>query len=114
MSEPQEDIDILLSETGDYLETKASLWKLRTVETVTEVVSTLASGLGMLCIFGMVMVIFSIGLALMIGEWLGKSFYGFFVIGGLYGIAGLVCYLFRDHWLKDPVSNLLIRKLLKK
>lgn len=113
MAEPQHDIDILLSEAGDFLETKAALYKLKTVETTTEVVSTLVSGMGLFCILGLVVATISIGMALWIGDWLGKDFYGFFIIGGIYGIAGLVCYLFRDRWLKEPVSNILIRKLLK-
>jgi hypothetical protein len=113
MSEPQQDIDMLLTEAGDYLESKASLFKLRTVETTTDLVSTLVSGLGLFCILGLVIVTFSIGAALLIGDWLGKNFYGFFIIGGVYVIAGLICYVFRDRWLKEPVSNILIRKMLK-
>ena len=113
MQDQQYDIDILLSDTGDFLETKASLWKLRTVDTLSDSVSEIAAGLGIISIVGLFALIMSIGLSLLIGDWLGKDFYGFFVVGGIYGIAGLVCYAKRDRWLKEPVGNMLVRKLLK-
>jgi hypothetical protein len=113
MQEHSQDIDELLSDAGDYLETKKSLWRLKAVDSISDLVSTLVSGLGIICILTIFILILSVAVALLIGDWLGKSFYGFFVIGGLYGIAGLVCYLFRERWLKEPIGNLLIRTLLK-
>ena len=113
MQEEKNDLDLLFSDAGDFLETRASLWKLKTVDTLSDSVATLASGLGVISFAAAFVLIMSIGLALLIGDWLGKSFYGFFIIGGLYGLVGLLFYAFRDKWMKDPVGNLLIRKLLK-
>jgi hypothetical protein len=113
MADARQDIDILLSEAGEYLETRATLLKLQTVESLTDVVSTLVSGLGLFCILAWILVVFSIGIALLIGDLLGKTCYGFFIIGGVYAIAGLFCYMLRDRLLKQPFSNILIRKLLK-
>ena len=104
---------MLFSDAGDFIETRASLLKLKTVDTLADSVSDLASGIGMIGIVSAFILIMSIGLALLVGDWMGKNFYGFFIIGGLYGIAGLVCYAFRDRWFKEPVGNLLVRKLLK-
>jgi hypothetical protein len=113
MLEQKNDLDLLFSDAGDFIETRAALWKLKTIDTLADSVSTLVSGLGIISIIAAFVLIVSIGLALLIGDWLGKSYYGFFIIGGIYGIAGLVCYKSRDRWLKDPVGNLLVRKLLK-
>jgi len=113
MEETKNDLELLLSDAGDFLETKASLWKLKTVDTLVESVSTLASGVGIICMTGVFILIMSIGLALFIGDWLGKSYYGFFIIGGCYGIVCLLFYLFRDRWMKEPLSNILIRKIFK-
>ena len=113
MEDQQQDIDILLSDAGDFIETRTNLWKLKAVESLVDVSGELVSGLGMIVISSFVVIIFSIGLALLIGDWLGKSYYGFFIIGGLYGIAALVIYARRGRWLKDPFSNMLIRKILK-
>ncbi|HEV3414620.1 MAG TPA: hypothetical protein VG101_19205 [Puia sp.] len=113
MEEQQRDIDILLSDAGDYLETRTTLWKLKAIESLSDVSGELASGLALIGIASLVVLIFSAGLALLIGYWIGKSFYGFFVIGGVYAIAGLIFYAFRNQWLKEPFSNMLIRKILK-
>ena len=113
MEEKKNDIDLLLSDAGDFLETKASLWKLKTIDTLVESVSTLASGIGIISMIVLFILIISIGFALLIGDWLGKVYYGFFIIGGVYGLVCLICYIFRDRWMKEPVSNILIRKLLR-
>lgn len=112
MEEKKNEIDLLMSDAGDFLETKAALWKLKTIDTLVESVSTLASGVGIISMVVLFVLIISIGLALLIGDWLGKVYYGFFIIGGVYGLVCLVCYIFRDRWMKAPVSNILIRKLL--
>ena len=113
MEEQQHDIDILLSDAGDYIETRTTLWKLKGIESLSDVSGELVSGLALIGIASLVVLIFSIGLALLIGYWLGESFYGFFIIGGFYAIVGLLFYAFRGQWLKEPFSNLLIRKILK-
>lgn len=113
MEEQQQDIDILLSDAGDFIETRTNLWKLKAIESLVDVSGELVSRLGMIVITSFVIIIFSIGLALLIGDWLGKGFYGFFIIGGLYGIVALIIYARRGRWLKDPFSNMLIRKILK-
>jgi len=113
MEEQPTDIDILLSDAGDFIETRTTLWKYKTIESLADVSGELVSGLGMIVIVSFVIIIFSIGFALLIGEWLGKSYYGFFVMGGLYAIIALIVFAGRRKWLKDPFGNMLIRKILK-
>jgi len=113
MEDQRHDIDALLSDAGDYVETRTNLWKLKAIESLADVSGELVSGLGLIGLFAFIVMLFSVGLALLIGDWLGKSFYGFFIIGGAYFIFGLICFIRRDRWLKAPFSNLLIRKILK-
>jgi hypothetical protein len=113
VEEQQQDIDILLSDAGDYIQTRTTLWKLKAIESLSDVSGELVSGLALIGIALLVVLILSAGLALLIGHWLGNSFYGFFIIGGTYAIAGLIFFAFRNRWLKEPFSNMLIRKILK-
>jgi hypothetical protein len=113
IEEQQHDIDTLLSDAGDYIETRSTLWKLKAIESLSDVSGELVSGLALIGIASLVVLIFSTGLALLIGYWLGRSFYGFFIVGGAWAIVGLVFFAFRNQWLKEPFSNLLIRKILK-
>src|SRR5215471_14960707 len=95
MEDQRHDIDALLSDAGDYLETRTNLWKLKAIESLADVSGELASGLGMIGLFAFIVMLFSIGFALLIGDWLGKSYYGFFIIGGVYFIFGLICFIRR-------------------
>ena len=113
MEEQQVDIDNLLSDAGDYIETRTTLWKLKAIESLSDVSGELVSGMGMIVISSFVIIIFSIGFSLLIGDWVGKSYYGFFIVGGVYTIIGLILYARRGQWLKEPFSNMLIRKILK-
>ena len=79
MEEQQVDIDNLLSDAGDYIETRTTLWKLKAIESLSDVSGELVSGLGMIVISSFVIIIFSIGISLLIGDWVGKSYYGFFI-----------------------------------
>jgi len=113
MEDQSNNVDVLLSDAGDYLETRANLWKLKAIESLVDVSSELVTGLGLICIISFVVILFSIGFALLIGDWLGKDFYGFFIIGMAYVLFGLICYARKGKWLKEPFSNMLIRKILK-
>jgi hypothetical protein len=113
MQEQKSDIDILLSDAGDFIETRTTLWKYKGIESLADVSGELVAGLAMIVFVSFVVIIFSIGFALLIGDWLGKGYYGFFIMGGFYAIIALVIYARRGKWLKDPFSNMLIRKILK-
>jgi hypothetical protein len=113
MEDQQNDIDILLSDAGDFIETRTTLWKLKAIESFVDVSGELVAGMGLIVISSFVVIIFSIGLALLIGDWLGKGAYGFFIIGGIYSILAIIIYARRGRWLKGPFSNMLIRKILK-
>jgi O-antigen/teichoic acid export membrane protein len=44
---------------------------------------------------------------------LGAYHYGFFIMGGFYAIVLLVIYVKREKWIKTPIANELISKMLK-
>lgn len=113
MQKPEQDIEELLIEAGNYLETRTDLWKLKTVDAISELFSAIVSRLVLIGLFSLFVITVNIGFALLIGHWLGSNFYGFFIIGGLYGIAAWICYANRSHWIKGPVANSIIRKIIK-
>lgn len=105
--------ETLLSKAGDYAETRAKLLKLKVADKASDTVSDAASAL-VITVFGIFfLLIFSVGLALLIGDWLGKSYYGFFIVAGIYAIAGIVLRANKDRFVKTPVSNFILHKILK-
>ncbi len=59
------------------------------------------------------MLFLNLGLAFWLGEILGRTFYGFFVVAAFYGIAGIVLHFFMHEWLKKLIGNYFIKHVLK-
>jgi hypothetical protein len=55
----------------------------------------------------------NLGLALWLGEILGKPFYGFFVVAAFYVITGIVIHFFMHRWIKKLAGNYFIKHVLK-
>ena len=106
-------IETLFSKAGDYLETRVELFRLKTIDKTAEVVSTVVTQAVLLMISTFFLLLLSVGAAFWVGDLLGKTYYGFFAVAGFYLITGLIIYAARHKWLKQPVSNLIIRKALK-
>lgn len=99
--------------SGDYLDTKIELSKLKTIDTSSDVLSNLVYLLVKVMIIFLLLGFISIGLAALLGATLGEYYYGFLIIGGIYAIIFLVIYVQRKKWIKGPVANSLINKMLK-
>ena len=103
----------LFDKSKDYVETRIELIKLKAIDKSADVASSTASVAVMGIAFLFFFIIFNIGLALLLGEWLGKSYYGFFIVAAIYLITGLLFKSFGDKWIKAPVSTMIIQKLFK-
>jgi hypothetical protein len=109
----RENIESLFEMTGDYLETRIDLLKLKAVDRSSDVIASLISKLIVLCSLTIFVVLINIGLALLLGELMGRAYYGFFVVGGFYLIAGVIFYTMRRKWFKEPIADNIIKKLMK-
>ena len=105
-------VEALLEKVKDYIETRIELLKLKAIDKSSGILSTIISFL-VLFIFSILFVIlFSIGLALLIGDLLGKYYYGFFIVAALYIIIGLVVFYGRNKWIKPTVEKGMINSFL--
>ena len=103
----------ILSKAGDLAETKAELWKLKAAGKISETLSSLISIISVVLLTVTAITILSIGAAFWVGTQLGSTSYGFFIVGGFYALVGLLIFLFRQKWIKTPVNNLIIHKIIK-
>jgi hypothetical protein len=102
-------MESLFERVEDYGLTTFELSKLKALETIT---SIFVSFLSRMIVSSMILVFFNIGIALLLSEWLGKIYYGFFVIASFYLVAVIVLHFFLRTWIKDYLSNLIIIKSL--
>jgi len=113
MEEKKTPVEVLLDRGQSYLKTSVQLFKFKTTDKVAEVLSNLTSGLIILILITLLFVNLNIGIALLIGDLLGKIWLGFLILSGFYGLAGILIYIFRNSWIKKPISNSVIKLLLK-
>ena len=106
-------IEDFVTKAGDLAETKVELWKLRATQKISDTISSLISMIAIAALITVAITIASFGLAFWIGSAMGHLAYGFFMVGGFYAFAGLLLYLFRKQWIKNPVRNLVIDKIIK-
>ena len=106
-------IESLFERAEDYSRTTVELLKLQAIDKSADVVSSLISRMAVFIAVVLSVFIINIGLALWIGDALGNSYYGFFIIGGFYALVALLAHLFRHAWIKNPISNSIIEQMLK-
>jgi ABC-type multidrug transport system permease subunit len=106
-------IKSLIDKSKDYLDTKIELTKLKTIDKSADILSSVIVLISMILISFLLILFISIAVAMMVGRALGGFEYGFFIIGGLYAVLLLMIYIQREKWIKTPIANGLINKMLK-
>ena len=113
MENKQSTFEELFYKLKEYGDIRLNLFKLKSVDKVSNFFSTLIVIIFLLVLLFLFIACVTIGIALLLGAWLGHSYYGFFIMGGLYVIIGLILYSVKDKLLKSSISNKLIKELLE-
>ncbi|WP_026993810.1 hypothetical protein [Flectobacillus major] len=106
-------IETLCEKAEDYTKTTIALFRLRTIAKSADIVSSLAVQLLLAIVVAMVVLMLTVGVAFWLGEALGKIYYGFFVVAGVYAVGAIILYILRRQWIKVPISNIVIENMLK-
>lgn len=106
-------IEDLVTKAGDIAETKMELIKLRATGKIAETTASLISLIAIVILTAITITVLSIGVAFWIGSEMDNLSYGFFIIGGFYIIICFLVYFLRKKWIKAPVSNLIVDKIIK-
>lgn len=105
-------IEKLLEKAEVYGKTTLELCKLNAIYKAATIISSLAIRLVLFVVAVCIFLMLTIGLSLYLGEYFGKTYYGFFSVAFFYLILGIVIYLFRNQWIRNPISNLVISQSL--
>ncbi|HLP94873.1 MAG TPA: hypothetical protein VK168_12600 [Saprospiraceae bacterium] len=112
MESPANSIEILFDRIEVYGQTTLNLWKLQMLEASIKISTKIISNLSFALLISTSIFIFSIGLALYLGELLGKAYYGFTIIAISYLIAGVMLHFFLGKWLRKHIGDSIISEIL--
>ncbi|MEO9258388.1 MAG: hypothetical protein ABI207_08400 [Crocinitomicaceae bacterium] len=102
----------LVGKVKSYTLTNVEIVKLKSIEILIDLTNSLIVKFTFFLMLLLFLLFVNIGLALYLGEILGKVYYGFFIVSGFYLLVGAICYFFMLKWIKKPVSEAIIRKIL--
>lgn len=113
MEENPNMIESLFERAADYGKTSFELAKLKALDKITDFVSSLIPHSVVIVLISLFILFLSLGLAFWLGDILGKMYYGFLAVAGLYGFAGVIIHFFMHKWLKKVAGNYFIKQVLK-
>lgn len=113
MEEPAGLIESLIEKGEQYGKTTLKLLKLKTLDKSANMASDIVSWLIVFIFAVLFFLILNIGVALWLGELLGKSYYGFFIVSGFYAFLTILFIVFRKQLVKKPLNNTIITQVLE-
>lgn len=113
IQERKEIIEDLFERVEEYAKTNVELVKLKATDKAAEVVSSLVAQIAVVVLAFFFILMINIGIAFWIGDAMGRTHYGFFVVAGFYALITIVLFIFRNDLIKTPISNSIIEQVLK-
>jgi len=113
MEENLKMFESLLDRATEYSKKSYELVRLKIIDKTSDVVSSLAAQSFVLVLLASFVFFINFGLALWLGEVIGKVYFGFFAVAALYALIALVLGVFFNNWLKKAVYNLIVKLMLK-
>jgi hypothetical protein len=113
MEDIKNSLDSLLDSAEEYGKTSIELLKLKTLDKTSDVASTIISRAIAIFILFMFFLIITIGIAIWLGEIIGKYSYGFFIVAAFYGLTGIILFFFMHKRIKTLINNSIIKQIFK-
>jgi hypothetical protein len=111
MENSNKSIENLIEKAEAYTRTTFKLYKYEALNKSAEIVSDLAVKFVLAIVIIMSSFFINVGISLWIGEKLDNDYYGFFIVAFVYLCFAFLIYIFREKWVKSPVSNFFINKM---
>jgi hypothetical protein len=113
MEENAKLLETLLERATEYGQTSIELVKLKTLDKTTDIVSSFIPLSVVILLIVSFLLFLNVGIAFWLGEILGKTFYGFFIVAAFYFLTGILIHFFLHKWIKKLVGDYFIKSLLK-
>jgi hypothetical protein len=105
-------IEALLARATEYGKTSFQLIKLKALAKISDLLSAFITHSIVVCLVVCFLLFLNLGLALWLGDILGKVYYGFFAVAAMYGVIALVIHFFLHERVKKLVCNYIIQQAL--
>ena len=106
-------VEALFEKAENYSKTSLELFKLTAIDKCADLVSSIAVQFAIFIVAAVFTLVINIGIAMWLGDLLGKMYLGFFAVAIFYAIVIALLYFFRHQWIKTPVSNSVIAQMTK-
>jgi len=106
-------VEMLIDKIEQYAKTSLELYKLKAIDKGTDVFSSLISRFVIIAIIALFFLLATIGLCFYLGDVLGKVYYGFFAVAGIYAVVVIILIVFRQKWLDNPLNDYIVRQIFK-
>jgi hypothetical protein len=113
MSEIATPVEALFEKAENYSKTSLELFKLMVIDKSADLVSSLVVQFAIFMVAAVFTLVINIGIAMWLGDLLGKMYYGFFAVAIFYAVVMALLFIFRHEWIKTPVSNSIISQMTK-
>jgi uncharacterized membrane protein len=113
MEEKTKLLETLLDRATEYGKTSFELVKLKALDKTTDIVSSFIPLSVVILLISSCLLFLSLGLAFWLGDLLGKTFYGFFVVAAFYILLGIIIHFFLHNWIKRLIGDYFIKNMLK-
>lgn len=112
MDEKTSFIDPLFEKVEAYGKSSFELFKLKALDKTASIVAKLVSRAIVILFLVLFILTLNIGIALWLGDMLGKSYYGFFCVAGFYALVIIILYAFMGKYIQRKVNQVIISQIL--
>lgn len=112
MEEKTSFIDPLVEKAEAYAKSSFELFKLKTLDKTATVAATLIAKAVLILFFILFLITANIGIALWLGDILGKAYYGFFCVAGFYALVIILLYAFMGKYIQRKINQLIVSQML--
>ncbi len=111
METPPSLIESMYEKVEAYGKTTLELSKYKAMEYMSIVITLFTSRLIVFIVLVLFVSFLSFGIALYLGDLLGKPYFGFLSVAVFYLVVAVVLFSSLHKWIKEPISDLLISQL---
>jgi hypothetical protein len=112
MNNNETPIDMLFEKADNYSKTTIELLKLKAIDKTTTVMASITAKFLLAIVVTLFTLVSTIGFSLWIGDLMGKSYYGFLFVAGIYFFVIVLLYTFQNKWIKLLTKNYFISEFL--